>query len=376
MKSYLHLVLCTFLLCACGQASEPAMVFPGENWEEATAASQRIAAAKLSLAIDELKARCGSDGVRELVIVVNGRIIWKGDNIDKVHGIWSFTKSFTSTALGLLVQDGQCTVDTLAAKIAPEMREHYPGVTLRHFTTMTSGYRAVGDEPQGSYKHGPSKTPFAPDSPLFSPPGSQYAYWDSAMNKFAELLTRIADEPLETLIKRRIADPIGIDPTRWSWGDFGAVNGLRINGGSGNNDKHIQISAREAARFGLLYLNNGNWNGRQLLTTEWVKLATQAHVPADLPWAHPESEIDGRGVYGFNWWVNAKLASGQRKLPGAPPGTFWAAGFNNNKCFVIPEWKMVVVRLGLDGNVPDQVWSDFVAKVGQARLSVPAEPAR
>jgi CubicO group peptidase (beta-lactamase class C family) len=82
-------------------------------------------------------------------------------------------------------------------------------------------------------------------------------------------------------------------------------------------------------------------------------------VPASLPWAQPACGIDGRGVYGYNWWVNGTLAAGRRKWPAAPGGTFAATGFHNNKCFVIPEWEMVIVRLGLDPNVPDEVWDGF-----------------
>src|SRR5688572_2358066 len=77
------------------------MVFPGTAWEEATEQSQGLDSAKLTAALDYLKAQAGSDGVRELVIVRNGRLIRWGDNIDKVHGVWSCTKSFTSTCLGL-----------------------------------------------------------------------------------------------------------------------------------------------------------------------------------------------------------------------------------------------------------------------------------
>jgi CubicO group peptidase (beta-lactamase class C family) len=116
------------------------------------------------------------------------------------------------------------------------MAEHYPDVTLRHFTTMTSGYRAVGDEPRGTYIHGPSRTPFDPSpEPLFEPPGSQYAYWDSAMNMFALVLTRIAGEPLEEVFRRRIAEPIGMDAEKWDWGDAGEDNGIVVNGGSGGS---------------------------------------------------------------------------------------------------------------------------------------------
>jgi hypothetical protein len=85
-----------------------------------------------------------------------------------------------------------------------------------------------------------------------------------------------------------------------------------------------------------------------------------------LPPGHSKSEKEGPGEYGFNWWINGVKANGQRKFPDAPPDTYCGAGFNNNRCFVIPEWNMVVVRLGLDGNAPDKVWNDFLAKVGEA----------
>jgi hypothetical protein len=113
-------------------------------------------------------------------------------------------------------------------------------------------------------------------------------------------------------------------------------------------------------------LRQGRFNGRQLLGGDWIEQATRVQVPATLPWAQPASEIDGRGVYGFNWWVNGIKADGQRKFPGAPAGLFWASGHNNNKCFVIPEWDMVIVRLGLDGRAKDEVWDAFLSAMSAA----------
>ncbi|MBI4324355.1 MAG: serine hydrolase, partial [Chloroflexi bacterium] len=360
-----------------GAAEKPKDVFPGVDWIEASPESQGIDSEKLRAAVELLDKTVGQDGARELVIVRHGRLVWKGPDADKVHGVWSLTKSFTSTVLGLLIDDGKCTLDTRAADIVPDLATHYPDATLRHFTTMTSGYRALGDEPRGSYKHGPSGTPFLPNpQPLFRPAGSQYAYWDSAMNEFGLVLTRPAGEPLEAIFRRRIAGPIGMNPERWRWGVLSTNQGLAVNGGSGNANKHVFISAREAARLGLLFLNRGNWAGRQLLSARWVEQATRVQVLASLPWAHPESEIDGRGCYGFNWWTNGLQPDGRRKLPRAPAGTFWGSGHNNNKLFVIPEWNMVIARLGLDGRAPDQVWNDFLAKVGQALAGQPAGDCR
>ena len=188
-------------------AASVVMAFPGKVWAEGTPESQGVDPARLRGALDRLAKRCGRDGVRQLVVVRNGTIIWKGDDVDRVQGVWSVTKSFTSTCLGLLVSDGKCSLDTPARDHVRELDERYPSLTLRHFATMTSGYRAEGDEPNGGYIHGPSRTPFVPGPPLFEP-GHKYAYWDSAMNEFGHVLTRIAGEPLEALFRRRVADPI------------------------------------------------------------------------------------------------------------------------------------------------------------------------
>jgi CubicO group peptidase (beta-lactamase class C family) len=186
------------------------------------------------------------------------------------------------------------------------------------------------------------------------------------MNEFANVLTHIAKEPLAELFRRRIADPIGMNRTNWSWGVLGTEDGLAINGGSGNNSGPMKISARETARFGLLFLNRGNWNGQQLLSAQWVDEATKVQVPASLPHGFASRNAEGPGEYGFNWWINGIKPDGQRKFPDAPDGTYCGAGHNNNLCFVIPEWNMVIVRLGLDGKAKDKIWSDFLAKVGEA----------
>ena len=343
-------------------------VFPARRWEQAEPESQYLDAKKLEAAVDYLRENSGPDGVKELVVVRNGYLIWQGPAVDKVHGIWSCTKSFTSTVLGLLIEDGKATLDTRAKDHLPAMATAYPDVTLRHFTTMTSGYRAANDEPRGGYRHGPSPTPFDPCSaPLFAP-GAQYAYWDSAMNQFGNVLTRIAGEPVEGLFKRKIADPIGMDADEWDWGDFGKIDGISVNGGSGNSNNHVSISARQMARLGHLFLNRGNWDGRQLISRSWVALATKPHVPASLAlW--PDSGADGRGVYGFNWWANGVKADGKRKWPGAPPDTYAACGYNNNDMFVIPIWNMVIVRLGLDQRqrkITDAVYGEFLRRLGLA----------
>lgn len=336
------------------------------GWNEANPESQGIDSQQLDKAVIYLENNSGSDGVNELVIVRNSHMIWTGSDIDKMHNVWSMTKSFTSTVLGLLIDDGKVTIDTRASEYVHELSETYSGVTLRHFSTMTSGYVAVGDNPERS--HGQSDTPFTPSAnPLFVPPGSKFAYWDSAVNQFANILRHVAGEPIKELFRRRVADPIGMDREKWDWKGWEREE-LTINGGAGNKGQGIFITAREMSRFGQLFLNKGKWCDRQLISETWVDSATNVQVAATLPLGHPQTSIDsGPGAYGYNWWVNGQ-ENGKQKWPDAPLGIYSSSGYNNNDMFIIPEWNMVIVRLGLDQSdfhITDEIYNTFLQKVGK-----------
>ncbi len=342
------------------------LIFPHSEWKESTPEQQGVNSLKLLAAVQFLQTHSGSDGIQELVIIRNGYLIWKGDSIDKVHGVWSMTKSFTSSVLGILIDDEKVSIDTRASEFVPGLMKTYPDITFRHFNTMTSGYTAVGDNPE--YSHGQSSTPYTPsEQPLFIPPGSKFAYWDSAENEFAYALTQIADEPIGELFRKRIAEKIGMKNQKWSWKAFNQGN-LVIDGGAGNRGG-IYISAREMARYGLLFLNRGKWCKKQLLSTSWVDSATSVQVPASLPFGHPQTDVNGGpGVYGYGWWINCAEDSLQ-KWPDAPPGTYASSGYNNNDMFIIPEWGMVIVRLGLDQKeilITDAIYNAFLKKVGEA----------
>jgi CubicO group peptidase (beta-lactamase class C family) len=333
------------------------MAFPGADWEETTPAEQGLDGDALDQAMSYLESVSGSQGTEQALVIRNGYLVWQGADIDNVHNTWSVTKSFTSTVLGLLVDDGACTPATLAQDHLSSLAGSYAAVTLEHFATMTSGYDGGGDQ---------SDTPFTPTAPLF-PPGTEFQYWDSAMNQFGNVLTRIQDGPIEQLFKQRIADPIDMVEGDWDWGDWGTVDGLEVNGGAGNKSRGIHISARQLARFGHLMLARGTWDGSPLLSSSWVDTATVARVQSDVP-AHSPGAA-GPGVYGYNWWVNGIGPSQTRRWPDAPAQTYAAMGYNHNRMFVVPPWRMVVVRLGTDGNPPDDdEISAFFALLAQAIL--------
>ena len=140
----------------------------------------------------------------------------------------------------------------------------------------------------------------------------------------------------------------------------------------------IEISAEDLARFGLLYLNRGNWDGRQLILAEWVDQATRMQVPPSIPDALPGSSRKGSGLYGYHWWPNGISPDGKRHWPDAPLSTYAHSGYNNNDLFIIPDWQIVTVRLGLDKQ-EDPITTDehntFLRMVGEAIQPSPV-PAR
>lgn len=320
--------------------SEYSPVFPGDDWQQLPPAGVGLDASSLDAAMSYLASVSGAQGTEQALVIRCGYLVWQGSDIDDQHNVWSVTKSFTSTVLGLLVDDGACTPQTSAQDYLSAMQADYADVTLAHFATMTSGYDGGGDQ---------SDAPFTPTAPLFAP-GAEFQYWDSAMNQFANALTRIVGGDLESLFESRIAEPIGMASSDWDWGDWGSVDGMLVNGGAGNKSRGIHITARQLARFGLLMLHRGRWGSTQLLSADWVDEATAVQVSASMP-AHTEGSL-GPGVYGYNWWVNGIEPDGDRRWPHAPAHTYAALGFNHNRMYVMPAWGMVIVRLGTDGDPP------------------------
>ena len=129
----------------------------------------------------------------------------------------------------------------------------------------------------------------------------------------------------------------------------------------------MHISAQELARFGLLFLNRGKWNGNQLISAEWVEQATSAQVDAFVPPYKRRAWYTSLiGAYGFNWWVNGMKRDGKRMWSQAPPKPAAVQGNHNNYCFVVPEWDMVIVRLGTDRPINSNLYNNFFAKLKMA----------
>ena len=146
-----------------------------------------------------------------------------------------------------------------------------------------------------------------------------------------------------------------------------------VNGGSGSLPGGVSITARQMARFGLLLLNKGRWDGKQLLSAEYVAEASRPQVEVSVPPHEPDGwYVKLPGAYGLLFWVNGVCCTGERRWPNAPAGVFAVQGNFNNYCFVIPEWNMVVVRMGTDSRIDNDLYDRFFAKLKEAFV----EPAQ
>ena len=366
----IRLVLLFFAMNS--QAIQSAQVtFPGDAWAQVSPESQQVDSKKLGAAVDYLRDHSGSNGVDRLIMIRHGRAIWTGPEADRRQRVWSVTKAFTSTAQGLLIQEGKCQLDTLAWKYNPkDLAQYYRDVTLRHFATMTSGYDGVGGSYDFDEKHRGDENALVRPLPPFFAPGTKYQYWDEATQQYGYVLTQIAGDSLDDYLQQKVLAPIGISGTQWQTDATGKV--LNWTGG-------LIISASDLARFGHLFLNEGRWMGKQLVPVSWVREATRVQVPASIPNALASSDRKGAGVYGYHWWPNGTTPEGKRRWPDAPLCTYARSGYNNNDLFILPAWNMVIVRLGLDqqeDSITTDEYNVFLKKVGQAILDPIVEGGR
>lgn len=354
------LLVATVLAGGCVTAPSPAtpgahdseaVAFPDSSWATSSPAARGLDPARLDAALAFLAGHSGADQLDETVVVRDGFVVWAGDSLHRRHNIYSCSKSITSTALGLLVADGVVALDDPAARHEPRLAEAYPAATLRHFATMTSGYSAQGasrwDEPSEDW----SWTPYAPAAPHF-PPGSAYAYWDEAQMMLGRVLAQASGQDLRTLVHERVMAPIGVGDD-WTWGTEDTLGHIPLRNGCTG----VMLTPLELARVGWLYANHGVWGGDTLVPPAWARAAMATQVPATLPLGPTDrADVRGPGNYGYNWWTANPDGGGAWAMTHGPADAAYMSGFNHNVCLVVPSERLVVVRMGEDGNPAAGKW--------------------
>jgi CubicO group peptidase (beta-lactamase class C family) len=276
------------------------------------------------------KQRAATNGI----IVRHGYIVASFGDIAANDPVYSVAKSFLSTVAGLAVERG--LIKNVNDPVANYIHDggydspHNRLITWKNHLQQESEWEGnmwgKNSDFVGAAAFGAGERKPRP----IQAPGSFYEYNDVRINRFSLSLLRLFGTGLPDVLKTGIMDPIGASKN-WRWvpyhnsqvqiGDreIGSVSGGTRWGGG------LWINSEDLARFGLLALNHGNWNGRQLVSQQWFR---DAVTPSE----HGPD-------YGYLWWPNTK----QRQWPSAPASSFAAIGNGSNTIWIDPEHDIVFV---------------------------------
>lgn len=273
---------------------------------------------------------------------------------------WSMTKSLTNTLAGLAAAAGH--LDVQAPADAPEWQEdgdERAAITLDQLLRMSSGLEfdetyAPGTNATIMLFDAPNAAAFAADQPAIAPPEEVWYYSSGTSN----LVSRIVRHRLEAAGEDYLSYP-----RRALFNPLGMTSAVIEPDASGTfvGSSFSYATARDWARLGQLYLQDGVWNGERLLPEGWV---TYTRAPT------PKAP---KGRYGAHFWLNAGTSEdpSTRPWPELPADLFWMSGFEGQSVVIIPSRDVVIVRLGLSQR--DSSWrlSSFLAAVLESLPEAP-----
>ncbi len=287
------------------------------------------------------------------LIIHHGYIVAEWGETGRVDMTFSVTKSFLSTVVGLawqrgLIRDVTDTVRPYVPDTGLFDDAHNQPIAWEHLLRQTSDWRGTlwgmpdwADRPEGE------RPADYPNRKLWDP-GTHYKYNDVRVNVLALAALHVWRRPLPQVLREEVMEPIGASST-WRWEGYEnswiELDGQRIQSmtGGGHWGGGMFISARDMARFGLLFLRNGKWKDRQIVSPKWIAMArTPGPANAD---------------YGYmNWFLN----TGRKSLPAAPESSVAFRGNGENIIYIDWENDLVVVVRWIRSN---DALNQFLGKV-------------
>jgi CubicO group peptidase (beta-lactamase class C family) len=270
------------------------------------------------------------------IIVRNGYIVAEWGETERVDMTFSVTKSFLSTVVGLawqkgLIRDVNDRVQPYVPLLDHFDSEHNTKITWDHLLRQTSDWQGTlwgkpdwADRPEG-------QTPADWPKRKLSEPGTRYKYNDVRVNLLALAALHVIRKPLPQVLREEVMEPIGASST-WRWHGYEnswiELDGQRMQSmtGGGHWGGGMFISARDMARFGHLFLRNGKWKDRELVSPKWIAMA---RTPGS-----------ANATYGYmNWFLN----TGRKPLPNAPATAVTFQGNGSNIIYIDWDNDLVVV---------------------------------
>ncbi len=302
---------------------------------------------RISEAIDEAFVESNPEEPKNtlaVVVVYDGQLIGEkyapGINYNSPLLGWSMTKSITNAMVGLLVLDGRLRLDQPAPvpEWANDKRKH---ITINNLMQASSGlawdetYNFPGDF-HNMFIFSDDKGGYAANKELQYPIGTHFEYSSGTTNLLAKIVRQtVGDSLYYRFAPERLFQKIGMSHTLIEPDASGTYVG----------SSYGFASARDWARFGLLFLNDGVWNGERILPEGW---STYSSTPA------PAATL---GEYGAQWWLNAGAKAHPEHChnPGLPHDEYGAEGFEEQNLWIFPSKKLIVVRLGISHHGFDNI---------------------
>jgi CubicO group peptidase (beta-lactamase class C family) len=314
----------------------------------ATPESQGVSSQALLAFIEALDANV--DTMNSVIVVRRGQVIaegwWAPFAADTPHQMFSLTKSFTSTAIGIAQAEGKLSVDDPVLKFFPEVtpaagNDFLKAMRIRDLLAMSTGHRT---EPSFAGSTTWTKTFF--DHPVLHKPGTIFLYNTPASYMLSAIVQKATGQKQAEYLQSRLLTPLGIGTPRWET----SPEGITI-GGTG-----LWLRTEDIARFGQLYLQKGQWQGRQLVPAEYVAAATTRQTSNG---SSPTSDWD-QG-YGYHFWRSRHR-------------TYRGDGAHGQFCMVLPEQETVVAMTSGTRNmqgVMNVVWEKLLPALGAGAAKLP-----
>ena len=317
---------------------------PGAGpWSFETPEEHGLDSAKLKAASEQIGQIGGRQGI---VFVRDGVIVYEQYWANEYHlaepfqrnPSFSSGKSWGSSMVGVAVNEGLLKVDDLASKYHPtEESGLHPDVTIKHLLTMCSGGtwvrkpstqlpKKLSDKtPPGkglNYIHGdkPEKKNSPEGYGKTLKPGTLFFYDGVPADHLADIVANASGMPSHTYITEHLLNPLGVENFNYQPEGIDDNGNIRIGGS-------IELSVRDMARLGQLWLNKGVWDGKQLIDPKYIEAGT--------------SPSERNPNYGYLWWLNTT-----GRYEKAPKSMFFAGGAFGQYAFVLPEQNMVIATMG------------------------------
>src|SRR6202050_5703032 len=334
------------LLASAVAANSQSTAAPGAEWTRLASPEQAgWSAANLAKIRDYLE----EIGSTSAMIVQHGVVVASWGDITHRSNLHSCRKSLLNSLIGIAVADGKINLDDTLAKLGiddnqPSLTEVEKQATV--LEARSGIYHPTVYETKGMEEKKPPRGSHAPGTFWY------YNNWD--FNALGYIYEQGTGKKIFDAFYRQIAQPIQMQ-------DFRAHDGHYFTGTDTRFPAYpIEMSARDLARFALLYLHGGKWNGTPIAQQDWVKASTR-------PYSDSES-----GGYGYLWWTGDSASGAPQEIV-FPKGSFWAEGSLGQYAVVVPSLDLVVVN-----RVDEKMTKRAVHKPEMAhmvRMVVAAAPA-